>query len=131
MPLSEHEQKLLDQLEQQLNAEDPHFAQSMHSETTSSTRDRGGISVRYLVLGIVIAVVGLVGVLAGVASKQVVVGVVGFVVMGLGVYVATLRGSSTKGHKRGSAHGAPKSAGSSSSFMRRLEEKWEERNNRG
>ena len=32
MPLSEHEQKLLEQLEQQLNAEDPKFARSMDSE---------------------------------------------------------------------------------------------------
>lgn len=132
MPLSEHEQKLLEQLEQQLNDEDPAFAQSMDSEGKSA-RSGEGLSVRHLVLGIVVAVVGLAGVLLGVATKLVIVGVVGFVVMGLGVYLATLRG-----RKNRRTHGSASSAGSdsatergSSSFMQKLEQKWEERGGAG
>ncbi|WP_269928280.1 DUF3040 domain-containing protein [Kocuria massiliensis] len=132
MPLSEHEQKLLDQLEQQLNAEDPTFVHSMDSESSSSPRNRSGLSVRHLVLGIVIAVLGLAGVLVGVASKLIIVGVLGFVIMGLGVYIASLRSTSRKGRKKSSGSGGSQhSPSSGSSFMQRLEKKWEERDGRG
>lgn len=132
MPLSEHEQKLLDQLEQQLNAEDPTFVHSMDSSSGSSARGRHGLSVRHLVLGIVIAVLGLAGVLVGVASKLIIVGVLGFVIMGLGVYVATLRSASGKGRKNSAGPATSrKTQGSGSSFMQRLEKKWEERDGRG
>lgn len=127
MPLSEHEQKLLEQLEQQLNAEDPKFARSMDSEGSSS-RASGGVSVRYLVLGIVVAIVGLAVVLAGVATKLIVLGVVGFLLMGFGVYIATSKGSSRKG--RGgekSRGGRPTSPQNQSTLMQKLEKKWEQR----
>ncbi|WP_129360964.1 MULTISPECIES: DUF3040 domain-containing protein [Micrococcaceae] len=132
MPLSEHEQKLLEQLEQQLNAEDPAFAQSMDSEA-SSPRTSGGISIRHLVLGIVIAVVGLAGVLVGVASKLIIVGVVGFVLMGLGVYIATMRGKSRKGKQKSKSSTGSHSTSNQgqSTLMQKLERKWEERGGMG
>ena len=86
MALSEHEQRLLDQLEQQLHAEDPKFANSM---ATSAGR---GISTRRIVLGALMAVVGLAVLLLGITEAGIAVGVVGFLVMGAGVYYATTRG---------------------------------------
>ncbi|RLY91171.1 DUF3040 domain-containing protein [Kocuria tytonicola] len=129
MPLSEHEQQLLAQLEKQLHEEDPRFASSMHTETV-----RGRGSMRNLVLGVVIAVVGLGVLLAGVATQLIVVGVLGFVVMAGGTFVATLR-SGTTAQARPAADGATTRATSgprkSSTFLQGLEEKWERRNQGG
>ncbi len=82
MPLSEHEQRLLEQMEQALYAEDPKFATSMrHSRGSASDRRRVAIGVVGLLLGLGLLV-------AGVASKQVIVGVVGFVAMVGGLWLA-------------------------------------------
>jgi hypothetical protein len=119
MPLSEHEQKLLEQLEKQLHEDDPKFASSMGSDAGRSW------STRHLVIGVLTTLAGIVLLLLGVTIQNIFVGVLGFVVMGAGVYYATMRGS---------AAGKAKSAGASrkpgkprSSFMSNLEERWDER----
>ena len=122
MPLSEREQKLLEQLEQQLSADDPRFATSM-SET-----GRAGFSTRHLVFGAVAAVVGLGVLLWGVSAQLIWLGLIGMAVTAAGIYVATTRPraqrnpDSTGGPARQPA-GAPRS----SSFMDGLEQKWDER----
>mgnify|MGYP002653160438 CR=1 FL=1 len=90
MALSERERQLLEQLEQQLNVEDPTFADTMQEERPRP-RPGAGLSGRNLVLGIVVAVLGLGLVLLGVATQLIIVGVLGFLVMAGGVYLATLR----------------------------------------
>lgn len=122
MPLSEHEQQLLAQLEQQLHEDDPRFVSTMQPGAA-----RGQGSMRNVVLGVVIAVVGLAALLAGVATKLIVIGVIGFIVMGAGVYVATMR---AKGGSAGPASGGRASGKSrkSSNFLQNLEEKWDRRN---
>ncbi|PLC13016.1 hypothetical protein AUQ48_13280 [Kocuria flava] len=115
MPLSEHEQQLLAQLEKQLHADDPRFATSMGSRALK------GASTRNIVLGIVIAVVGLLVLLGGVALKSVLVGVLGFVVMGAGVYFATLRSGKVAG-------GGERKPRRSSPFLQNLEQRWDQRN---
>lgn len=117
MPLSEREQKLLEQLEQQLNAEDPHFATSM-SETGTSR-----FSTSRLVAGAVAAAVGLGVMLWGVSQQAVWLGIIGFVLMAVGVYVGTAR---TKAGTTGRASGAA-SAKKHSPFMDGLEQRWEQR----
>jgi hypothetical protein len=117
MPLSEREQKLLEQLEQQLNAEDPSFATSMSE--TGTTR----FSTSRLVAGVVTAAVGLGALLWGVSQQFIWLGIIGFIVMAAGVYVATSRSKQPKG-------GTGKGAGTSkknSAFMEGLEQRWEER----
>ena len=121
MPLSEHEQQLLAQLEQQLHEDDPRFVSTMQPGAA-----RGQGSMRNVVLGVVIAVVGLAGLLAGVATKLIFIGVIGFVVMGAGVYVATMRTRGGRGTAR-DAQSAGKSR-KSSNFLQNLEEKWDRRN---
>lgn len=136
MPLSEHEQQLLAQLEKQLHDDDPRFASTMHTE---AVRGRG--SMRNVVLGVVIAVVGLGVLLAGVALQLIIVGVLGFIVMAAGAYVATVRGRATPdkgaanpgGPGSGPSHGGPFGRGpsgprKSSTFLQNLEEKWDKRN---
>ena len=117
MPLSEREQKLLEQLEQQLNAEDPHFATSM-SETGTSR-----FSTSRLVTGAVTAAVGLGVLLWGVSQQAIWLGIVGFILMAVGVYVGTAR---TKARTADSANGgAP--ARKNSPFMDGLEQRWDQR----
>ncbi|KRE76850.1 DUF3040 domain-containing protein [Arthrobacter sp. Soil763] len=118
MPLSEHEQKLLEQLEKQLHEDDPKFASSMGSDPGRSW------STRHLVIGVLGAVAGILLLLLGVTLQNIVVGVLGFLVMGGGVYYATMR-SSTGTSKPGTAGRKP--GKQRSSFMSNLEERWDER----
>jgi Flp pilus assembly protein TadB len=119
MPLSEHEQKLLEQLEKQLHEDDPKFANSMGSDPGRTW------STRHLVVGVLCALAGIALLLVGVTTQIIIVGVLGFVVMGGGVYFATMRNAS--GVKPGSASGTGKSGKPRSSFMSSLEERWDER----
>lgn len=118
MPLSEHEQKLLEQLEKQLHEDDPKFASSMGSDPGRSW------STRHLVIGVLGTLAGILLLLLGVSLQSIVVGVLGFVVMGAGVYFATMR--STAGKSKSGAAGR-KPGKPRSSFMSNLEERWEER----
>ncbi len=75
MPLSEHEQRLLDQIERALYAEDPKFASTVRStDLRSHMRRRLRRAALVLALGFLLM-------LAGVVAQQFVVGVAGFVVM--------------------------------------------------
>ena len=118
MPLSEHEQKLLEQLEKQLHEDDPKFASSMGSDPGRSW------STRHLVIGVLGTLAGILLLLLGVSLQSIVVGVLGFVVMGAGVYFATMRsaGGKSKPGAAGRKPGKPRS-----SFMSNLEERWDER----
>ena len=88
MPLSEHEQRMLDQIESALYAEDPKFASSVRGGTlrTPSTRRR--------LQGVGLFVLGLAMLVAGVAVKATMIGgfpvlsVLGFIVMFGGVVFA-------------------------------------------
>jgi DUF3040 family protein len=75
VPLSEHEQRLLEQIEQALYAEDPKFASSVRSaRPRSRTRTMLALSVIGVVAGLAIVLVGL--------TKNIIpVGVVGFVLI--------------------------------------------------
>lgn len=73
MPLSEHEQRLLDQIERALYAEDPKFATTVRStDLRTHMRRRMRRAIALFVLGFVLMVFG-VAVLA--------IGIAGFVVM--------------------------------------------------
>ncbi|WP_394941073.1 DUF3040 domain-containing protein [Psychromicrobium sp. YIM B11713] len=118
MPLSEHEQRLLDQLEQQLHDTDPKFASALGTDGARR------LSARHILLGVVIGVAGLSVMLLGIGIQQIWLGVLGFIVMGAGVFIATMRSRVTK--TPASADGA-KVAGAKSSFMSNLEDRWDER----
>ncbi|ASN38913.1 DUF3040 domain-containing protein [Paeniglutamicibacter terrestris] len=117
MPLSEHEQRLLEQLEKQLH-EDHRFASTMKSASTA-----GNYSTRNLALGALTGIVGLGVLIYGVSSQLILIGVLGFIVMFAGVYLALSRRGGTK--KTG-LPGAPKGP-QKSGFMSDLENKWEQR----
>ncbi|HVF20229.1 MAG TPA: DUF3040 domain-containing protein [Mycobacteriales bacterium] len=88
MPLSEHEQRLLDQIERALYAEDPKFASAVRSsdlKTHLLRRVRRAVVV--LVLGLVVLLVGVAVPINGVRTE--VVGIAGFAIMlGAGLVIA-------------------------------------------
>jgi hypothetical protein len=75
VPLSEHEQRLLDEIEQALYAEDPKFASSVRS---ARARRRVRSSMLLCVVGVV---AGLGLVLIGLLANIVALSVVGFVML--------------------------------------------------
>ncbi|MGE2833484.1 DUF3040 domain-containing protein [Mycobacterium sp. SMC-4] len=88
MPLSDHEQRMLDQIESALYAEDPKFASSVRGGTLRAP------STRRRLQGAALFVLGLAMLIAGVAVKATMIGsfpilsVLGFIVMFGGVVFA-------------------------------------------
>lgn len=143
MALSEHEEALLQQMEEALYAEDPRFA-SRIERTTSHSPSRGRI-----ILGIIGALAGLGVVIAGAMTSLIWLGAVGFALMvagivwavtpvktdsGNGSHLGTVETDGTiRSHEGGAATRGfgkkRKSGGSAGSggFMNRLEERWEKR----
>jgi hypothetical protein len=75
VPLSEHEQRLLDQIERQLYADDPKFAAAVRSHDVKSHLSRR--IKRFAAL----LVLGIVALVAGAVIHNAIVGVAGFLVM--------------------------------------------------
>ncbi len=139
MPLSEHEQRLLDQIERALYAEDPKFA-----STVRSTDLRTHMRRRLRRAGVVFAI-GFVLLVAGVPTNSFAVGVAGFAVMfgalllalaawkrlGSGSSNLTVVGEDTPRHKRPKGGGNQGRKGSgrpaSRGFRKGLEERWNKR----
>ena len=88
MPLSDHEQRMLDQIESALYAEDPKFASSVRGGTLRAP------STRRRLQGAALFVIGLAMLVSGVAFKATMIGsfpilsVIGFIVMFGGVVFA-------------------------------------------
>jgi membrane-associated phospholipid phosphatase len=118
MPLSEQEQRLLDEMERHLMHND--------ADVVTASRDGRTLSYRNIVYGTVLVLLGLGGLIAGVAIPLVVVGVIGFVVMLGGVILAVTptRGGGSRTARAGKAPKAPKS---NASFMDRMNDRWDKR----
>lgn len=79
MPLSEHEQRLLDQIERALYAEDPKFAHSVRSKSPQIHYKRRIVKAA---LGFVVGVVALMtGLVMNAGSVTIIVSVTGFLLM--------------------------------------------------
>lgn len=132
MPLSEHEQQLLEQMEQALYAEDPKFASQMQGAGARAA------ARRRLVIGGVGVVAGLALVLVGVNTTMW-LGAVGFALM-----VAAVAFALTPPRRKGrlgtvqpdgsvrraapqTKSSSPAKPRTSGSFMHRLEERWDRR----
>ena len=123
MPLSDHEQKLLAQMEQALYAEDPKFA------TTLTGRQRGVGSVSRALVAVASVALGLTLIIVGISNDWLWLSVIGFVVMFGGVVFAVAAPASRTvpdAPARGSAPRGP-APRAKSSFVQRMEERWERR----
>ncbi|NEE03080.1 DUF3040 domain-containing protein [Phytoactinopolyspora halotolerans] len=145
MPLSDHEQRLLEQMEQALQAEDPKFATTMRG---ADIRRR---YVRRTVWAGICFVLGVVLLMAGAllfstnGNEMLVLPIAGFVVMlvsaWLGVTswrrapeasddadVPDISPGSPRRQRRSGRSKGPKHDGT---FMQRMEERWRNRRERG
>jgi hypothetical protein len=126
VPLSEHEQRLLDQIERQLYADDPKFASTVRSHDVKSHLTRR--VKRYSAL----LVVGLGALIAGAVIHQVAVGVAGFLVMLVAGFVIARslqrlsRGETLPKVKERRPRGGP-GAAPKGSFRERAEERFRRR----
>jgi hypothetical protein len=130
MPLSDHEQRMLDQIESALYAEDPKFASSVRG---------GGFrapTARRRLQGAALFVIGLAMLVSGVAFKATMIGtfpilsVIGFVVMFGGVvYAITGPRLSGRSAQPGPAQGSRqrRNKGGGGSFTSRMEDRFRRR----
>jgi DUF3040 family protein len=91
VPLSEHEQRLLEQIERALVDDDPKFASSVRSG------DRRGKARRMLQLGFLLFVVGMAALIGGAVIPSVPLGALGFLVAFGGLALAVLNYRSATG----------------------------------
>ncbi len=126
MALSDREQKLLEQMEKALYAEDPKFASSLRrSGFTIAPGER-----RNVIFGLLALVSGLVLVFGSVVSKTVIVGIPGFLLVLTG-FVFIARGLQ---EPVGAATPTPtkvRNRTKNSKLMSRLEERWQQRRDGG
>ncbi|MGI8946609.1 MAG: DUF3040 domain-containing protein [Ornithinimicrobium sp.] len=142
MPLSDHEQRVLEQMEQALYAEDPRFASNLKS-------NRGGTATRRrAVVGTLLVIAGLGLVILAVTQQMIWLGGLGFGAMVLGgALIFSPRpqgaqlgavqpdGTVSPGGSTAVKGVVPKkgrsSEKSSGSFMQRMEQRWEKRRDDG
>jgi hypothetical protein len=133
MPLSEHEQRMLEQIEKALYAEDPKFAHSVRA------RDPRVHYRRRVILAVIGFLLGVGLLVAGIIIKYIPLGVAGFLVMltcamwaltswrhmtGLGPRGAPAPARRRRSRSRGRDRDRPDTG---QGFMERLEERWRRR----
>ncbi|MBD8079206.1 DUF3040 domain-containing protein [Cellulosimicrobium arenosum] len=129
MPLSEYEQKVLEQMERALTSDDPRLANTLQSPRRRS-------AWRYVLAGLGV-VVGLLLLVLGAALSQTWLGVAGFALMFGGVVLVFQRPRRSGGgpvgtvQTDGSVRPAAPAKASRTTFLNRLEERWERRREQG
>ncbi|PZF66221.1 hypothetical protein DEI81_00915 [Curtobacterium sp. MCBD17_013] len=119
MPLSEQEQRLLEEMERSLYQNDSDFVARV-------TKRQGRPTYTSITLGVLGALVGVGVVVLGLALRQPVIGVVGFVLMLAGVLFALRPGVGSRAGRPAARPTAKGGAGGS--FMDRMNERWDKRN---
>lgn len=132
VPLSEHEQRLLEQMERALHEEDPKLASTLRHGSNYT------VNGRHVLLGSLGVLLGICGLLGGVIMAQVILGVVGFLLMLGGVLMI---GSAFRGPQPVVAGNTPGDIGAGSKrtksakvtkstsdgFMSKVEDRWRKR----
>ena len=132
MPLSEHEQRLLEQIEQALYAEDPKFAHSWRARANVR-----GVRRQRVVRGAIAVVVGLALLVAGVIVQVnstvvgIALGVAGFLLMLGDAFLAmsTRQRPTLRAATSGEPTRKPRRA--RRSILERLEQRWQRRQDSG
>ena len=136
MPLSDHEQRLLEQMEQALYAEDPRFASVLQGEDLRVRyRRRLIVAVLGFVAGIAMLLSGLVLYArpGGANVVSILVSVLGFVVMLVSVLVGVSAYRRTPQDGQGQQFATPSNVSPISAgrrkrgLMERVEERWQRR----
>jgi len=124
VPLSEHEQRLLEQMERALYAEDPKFASSLRSSGAKPGARRSAVT------GVLAALAGVAGLVAGAATSIILIGVLGFVLMLVGT-VLVIRALRTPASEAPAAPAAKPAAAKKPGFMDKAEERFRKRREGG
>ena len=120
MPLSDHEKRLLDEMERALAADDPRLISTFQGKTPSRSR---------VIAGFALVLLGILVLFAGLIAQLPPLGIAGFAVSLIGAVLAVsnlgrlvevgVRGASGQGKK------------GSNSWGSRFEQRWDKRNNQG
>ncbi len=123
MPLSEHEQKLLEQIERELINDDPKFASTVRS-ADGRVRAR-----RKLLWAILLGILGLGMLIGGAVTSSIWLGVLGFCVMFGGAAIAVLNAgaATSKSAPSGSSPSASKPGQRANPVKSKLEERFRRR----
>ncbi|CAN5493150.1 DUF3040 domain-containing protein [soil metagenome] len=118
MPLSEQEQRLLDEMERSLYHNDA-------DDVTTVGARRGRPNYTAVVLGVLTGAIGLILLVVGVIIRQPIVGIIGFAIMFAGTLVAIAppRRLTLPSGGQNAAPAKPRTG-----FMDSLNERWERRN---
>jgi hypothetical protein len=126
MPLSDHEQRILAEIERRLLEEDPKFAQQVGSSFQAHLARRLKLAAVGFTLGLVVLVVGFV--------QSVALGVAGFIVMLIAIFefVRTLRrrAAINRPAAAGGQQAAPRPRSGKAgieSWWARMNERWRQR----
>jgi Protein of unknown function (DUF3040) len=133
VPLSDHEQRLLEQMERALSAEDPKFVTAMRGADLRRRYQRRAV------LSTLAFIIGIVMLMTGAMTEVIPVGVAGFVVMLLSAWyaVTSWRRVPADGDignfppAQGGGRARPSAGASRRGFMDRLEERWRRRREEG
>ncbi|TDP97234.1 DUF3040 domain-containing protein [Labedaea rhizosphaerae] len=131
MPLSEHEQRLLDQIERALYAEDPKFASTVRgARLRRPSRRRRVQGIALFVLGVALLLLGVMFPLIKLASVPV-VSVLGFLVMFFGAVItwtSMRHGDAAESEAEGpSGSGTPGDKKRQGGFSQRMEDRFRRR----
>lgn len=119
MPLSEHEQRLLEQMERALVSEDPKFASVFRGAVRRpKASGRAGVAV-------LVSLIGVVGIISAVVWNSPPLGILGFTAVVFGLFILTT-------HRPESAENSNEQKKNAStqpnrSFLKGLEERWDRR----
>ena len=115
MPLSEHEKRLLAEMEEALAADDPRLISASSGKTPSRTR---------VVVGFLLVVVGIFGLLTGMVSQTPLIGIAGFAISLSGAVLAI---SNLGGLMNSLKDRVPREK-KGPKWSARFEERWDRRN---
>jgi hypothetical protein len=118
MPLSDHEKRLLAEMEAALTQEDPRLVSTLNGSTRTPQSGRA-------LAGFAVLLAGMSVLLTGLVIKTPVVGVAGFLIAlsGLILVITNLRAFGAAGKS-----GSGKAKNVKKNWSQRLEERWEGRN---
>jgi hypothetical protein len=131
MPLSEHEQRILNEIEKRLLEEDPKFAQQVSSSFRAHLVSRVRWAAAGFILGLAIVIVGVIVMqvpLLGLVGFAVMIGSILLFAQSLRHRATAERASEDPSQGAGPKRGAPRRrGGGSDGWWNRVNERWRQR----
>ena len=120
MPLSEHERRLLAQMEEALAADDPRLVSAMSGSS--------GVSRNRLGLGVALLIAGLATLFGGLIAQITIVGLGGFLIALTGSILMYRAITSPSALVPASSQGSEKAPRARKKLGDRLQDRWDQRN---